>query len=123
MGIAFIPNPENKPTINHIDGIKNHNMISNLEWATHSEQNYHAYRTGLLVHKHNTGSFGKFLGDHWGAKPVVQSTKTGEFVKEYTCAREAVLSGFNYKSISRCCNGDKKSHGGFIWKFKPILNE
>lgn len=44
---AFIPNPENKPTVNHIDGNGINNDVDNLEWATYSEQNYHAYLTGL----------------------------------------------------------------------------
>ena len=44
---AFIPNPERKPVVNHIDGCKNNNAVSNLEWATYSENGLHAYRTGL----------------------------------------------------------------------------
>ncbi len=47
VGIHFIHNPENKTTINHIDGIKTNNHISNLEWNTYSENNQHAFDLGL----------------------------------------------------------------------------
>lgn len=47
VAMAFIPNPEDKPTVNHINGIQSDNRVENLEWATHKEQKEHSIKTGL----------------------------------------------------------------------------
>ena len=103
VAIAFIPNPNGFKCINHRDENRENNCVFNLEWCTHSYNNSY----GTRVDK-----FRKKMG-----KVVLQYTKDGEFVKEWICMRVAERTT-GIKSIGAVCNGERKSAGGFIWKYK-----
>lgn len=56
VAMSFIPNPENKPQVNHVDGDKFNNNVNNLEWVTLSENRRHAFDTGLQSPKRGVKS-------------------------------------------------------------------
>jgi hypothetical protein len=115
VGQAFIPNPDNKPQINHLNGIKTCNEVSNLEWATVSENRQHAYDTGLQVA--NKPWLGKFGKDNHRSKIIEQRDLDGNLIKIWDSTADAERAGFNNSNISACCLGKRLKHKGFKWNY------
>ena len=112
---TFIPNIENKETVNHKDGNKLNNCINNLEWATRSENQLHAYNIGLQ--KPNKPMLNKKGKLNPLSKKVIQYDLNGNFIKEYSSYTEATQQT-NINHIGDCCNGKFKRAGKYIWKWK-----
>jgi hypothetical protein len=107
IAIAFIPNPENKPQVNHIDGVKTNIFFKNLEWNTPKENVQHAYKTGLS----------KSGEHHKDSKPISQYTLCGQFIKTWPSSGEIKRTlGISTGCISSCARGERPTAHGFIWK-------
>lgn len=100
---AYLPNPDNLPIVNHLDGDKHRCTVDNLEWDTYSGNTQHAYDTGLISKR----------------KSVVRISENG-VEKIYESIKEAVEDTPNaYRSgINQVCIGKRKQHAGYKWKWR-----
>lgn len=85
VALAFIPNPENKPEVNHKDGNKSNNNLPNLEWATPSENQKHAVANGLHGSK-------KMFGENHGRSKL--SLSNVEFIKQSYAPRKELAQKY-----------------------------
>lgn len=114
VALAFIPNPDAKPQVNHKDGNGMNNDLDNLEWATISENGLHAYR----VLGREVWQKGMMGGDAPCARPVLQKTLDGTVVKLWPSIIEAEREGgFVNSCVTRTCQGENKTHKGFKWEY------
>lgn len=100
---TFIENPDNYEVVNHIDGNKLNNNVSNLEWCSNKMNRQHAIENNLVTfHK----------------RKVQQLSMDGTLLATYDSIKEAEeKTGCSNKNISTVCKGSRKSCGGYIWKY------
>ena len=116
VAMAFIPNLNNYPEINHIDENPKNNKVTNLEWCTR-EYNIRYYCEHHKKQKREVRNYSKKYQNRKNLK-VNQYTKNGEFIRVWDNARQV----FNHKgwsdwSISECCRNKRKTAYGFIWQY------
>jgi len=106
---AYIPNPDNLPIVNHIDGDGYNNHKSNLEWVSHKRSIEHAYETNLRRPLY---------------RPVLQFEKDGTFVKRFGSVKEASEEmGLHRDTVGKVCRGQKRSAKGYLWEFETQLED
>ena len=104
---AFIPNPFNLPEVNHKSENKQDNRVENLEYCDRKYNINYGTRNDKVAEK--------------VSKTVFQFSKIGEFIREWCSVSEIDRQlGFDFRNVSACCRGERKSSYGFIWKYKEV---
>lgn len=142
VAMAFIPNPDNKPCVDHIDTNTKNDCVENLRWVTYSENNLNPITRKRMSENRKGFKLSeeakKKIGDFWRGKklsperiakmreasrPVLMFSKSGEFVREYRSSAIAEQElGICRTHICASCRGKRKCAGGYMWRYKKDWN-
>lgn len=122
VALAFIPNPENKPEIDHKNRNRFDNNVENLRWVTHTENMRNPY---TMQYRRTTTKrgiyawrYGKCGAENGKSKEVAQYDRNGNFINKFESTRQAgKITGIGYRSICGVAAGKHKTAGGYIWKY------
>lgn len=116
VAMAFIPNKENKPEIDHINTIRADNRVCNLRWVTKKEN-----ANNPLSLKHKKDNYvppmkGKFGRNNPESIPIIGISVTDGTRIYFDSISDAHREGFNLSHVAKCVKGERRSHKGYVWK-------
>ncbi|HNX82189.1 MAG TPA: NUMOD4 domain-containing protein [Candidatus Omnitrophota bacterium] len=122
---TFLSNAGGLPEVNHIDGNKQNNHISNLEWCSRSHNARHSIKLHPKQCNH-MNDFNKYIKP----KSILMYDKRGNYIRWFINGADASReTGICHRNILQVCNGEKneygytrKSAGGYIWRFESEVN-
>ena len=110
VACAFIPNPNNYPCVDHIDGNGENNSKDNLRWCTRSMNN----QNPISVERQSSSHKGKVMSSI--RRKVVQ-LKDGKIIKIYDALTSVENDGFRHFCVSLVCSNKNAKHKGYEWKY------